>query len=190
MALSPAAPEPDLRESRSTYVDLAGMWVDNNADGTLGGGLRLGWNFAGVGPYFISTDIEVEALYWQIDSDVDYGAEEGTAKTKNLPVMVNLRVNIPLDDTGIFLYGGGGGGIAYIDVDGTGPSGQSVDDNGAVFTYSFFAGLGVFISDQTSLRAGYRALWLTDDKFNDGSEEVTLNTERNDIFELAFRLDF
>ena len=180
---------PVEKGGRTTYAAVAGNWVDNNTDGTLGGALRLGWNFAGVAPYYISTDVEVEASYWQVDSEVSYGGQKGKAKTKNLPAMVNLRVNVPLSDTGLFLYGGGGAGVSYIDISGTGPQGQSVNDTGAVFTYGFSAGIGVHVNDRVSIRAGYRSLWLTDDSFNDGDVEVKLSTERNDIFELAVRLD-
>ncbi len=175
---------------RDTYVSFVGTWVDNNTDGTLGGGLRLGWNFQGGGPYFISTDVEFEAMYWKVDSEVKYGSVRGTAETENVPMMVNLRVNFPLADTGLFLYGGGGAGVSYLAIKGTGPAGQSVDDSGAIFTYAFFAGLGVDLSERVSLRAGYRALWLTDETFNDGSVKVSLATERNDMFELALRLGF
>ena len=175
---------------RNTYVSAVGMWVDNNTDGTLGGGVRVGWKFQGPEPYYISTDVEFEATYWQIDNGVKYGFENGTAKTKNLPMMVNMRVNIPLSNTGLFLYGGGGAGISYIDIKGTSPLGQSVDDSGAVFTYAFFAGIGVDLTERANLRAGYRSLWLSDDTFNDGSVDVKMDTERNDIFELSVRIEF
>jgi len=190
--LSPlqASEPPPKREGRTTYVGVSGNWVDNNTDGALGGALRVGWNFAGVAPYFLSTDVEVEASFWELDSEVSYGVEKGTAQTKNLPVMVNLRVNAPLSDTGLLLYGGGGAGISYIDIQGSGPQGQSVNDTGAVFTYAFFAGIGVYVTERVTLRAGYRSLWITDDTFNDGGVEVKLSTERNDIFELSARLDF
>tara|TARA_R100000027_G_scaffold47114_1_gene35907 strand:- start:1476 stop:2120 length:645 start_codon:yes stop_codon:yes gene_type:complete len=174
--------------TRGTYVGVTGMWVDNNTDGAVGGGLRLGWNFEGIAPYFISTDVELEATYWDVDSEVKYGNVSGTARTKNLPMMVNLRVNIPLSNTGLLIYGGGGAGISYIDIKGTSALGQSVDDSGAVFTYSFFVGIGAYISERASIRAGYRSLWLGDDSFNDGSIKVSMSTERNDIFELAIRI--
>lgn len=188
MELEPMEPMEPNYMLRGSYVGISGMWVDNNTDGTIGGALRLGWNFEGVAPYFISTDVEVEASYWDVDSQVRYGNENGNAKTKNLPMMVNLRVNIPLSNTGLLIYGGGGAGISYIDIKGTSALGQSVDDSGAVFTYAFFVGIGAEISDRATIRAGYRSLWLEDDSFNDGSVKVSMSTERNDIFELSFRL--
>ena len=191
MELSPIDQSPPKEEStRQTYVSFAGLWVDNNTDGAPGGALRLGWHFAGKEPYNISTDVEFEASYWSIDNSVNYGREPGKAETKNLPLMANIRVNVPLSDTGLFLYGGGGIGATVIQIKGTSTLGRSVDDTGTVFTYGFFAGLGANLTDRASLRAGYRALWLGDDTFNDGTVDVKMTTERSDIFELAIRLDF
>lgn len=188
MELMPTNEIPEKKAPRQTYVSFVGMWVDNNTDGAPGGALRLGWHMPGVGPYNISTDVEVEANYWQADSTVFYGPEQGRAETKNLPFMANLRVNVPLADTRLFLYGGGGIGLTFIDINGTSPLGQTVDDTGTVFTYGFFVGFGANLTDRATMRVGYRALWLGDDDFNDGSVEVSMDSERNDIFEIAIRL--
>ncbi len=177
--------------ARETYAGLSGYWVDNNTDSGPGIGIRTGWHFPAPeeAKYRISTDVEVEGSYWQIDSAVDYAAGKGKAQTKVLPVLANLRVNVPLADTGLFVYGGGGLGVSWIGIDGSGPLGGNLDDTGAVFTYGFFAGLGGRVTERMEVRVGYRAIWLGDEDFNDGTAaKATLDSERNDMFELALRL--
>jgi len=178
-------------QARETYIGVSGYWVDNNTDSGPGVGLRTGWHFPAPeeAKYRISTDVEVEASYWQIDSTVDYAVGGGKAETKVLPVLANLRVNVPLADTGLLVYGGGGLGGSWIGIDGTGPAGGSLDDTGAVFTYGFFVGLGGGVTERLEVRIGYRAIWLGDEDFNDGSVgRASLDSERNDLFELSLRL--
>lgn len=176
--------------ARETYLGGSGYWVDNNTDGAVGAAARVGWHFPPPeeAKYRISTDVEAEVSYWAIENAIDYRAGPGKADTRTLPVLANLRVNVPLADTGLFLYGGGGAGMAFLDVDGTGPLGGNVDDTGTVFAYGFFAGLGGRVTARVEVRLGYRALWITEDDFNDGSgAEASLETERNDLFEIALR---
>lgn len=187
MAALPAAVLP----ARETYVGFSGYWVDNNTDSGPGGALRTGWHFPAPeeAKYQISTDVEVEASYWDLESAVDYAAGPGKADAKVLPVLANLRVNIPLADTGLLVYGGGGLGFSWLGVDGTGPAGGKVDDTGAVFTYGFFAGVGGRVTDRAEVRVGYRALWLESDEFNDGAgAPARLDSEQNDLFEVSVRI--
>ena len=177
-----------LSAERETYVAASGYWVDNNTDGAPGGALRVGWHFPSDAKYRISTDVEVEASYWEIDNVVDYRVGEGRAETKNLPVLANIRVNVPLADTGLFIYGGGGAGVAYLTVKGNAPGGGRLDDSAAVFTYGFFAGIGGRVTDRVEVRLGYRALWLGDEDFNDVNVDAKMDTERNDLFEVALRV--
>ena len=177
-----------LSAERETYVGLSGYWVDNNTDSAPGGALRIGWHFPSEAEYRISTDVEIEAAYWDITSEAKYGALKGKADTKYIPVLANLRVNVPLADTGLLLYGGGGLGVSYVDVDGTGPLGGRVNDSGAVFSYGFFVGIGGRVTEQMEVRVGYRSLWISDDTFNDGTVDVKIESERNDIFEVALRV--
>ena len=57
-----------LSAARETYIAASGYWVDNNTDGAPGGALRVGWHFPSDAKYRISTDVEVEASYWEIDN--------------------------------------------------------------------------------------------------------------------------
>lgn len=182
-----------MLSARETYVGVSGFWADNNTDSGPGAGLRVGWHLPAPeeAKYQISTDVEVEASYWQMDNEVDYTVGKGKADTKSLPVLANLRVNVPLADTGLFIYGGGGLGISWIGVKGTSPTGGRLDDSAGVFTYAFFVGLGGQVSERVAVRAGYRAVWMDSETFNDSSiGRAAMDSEQTDLFELSLRVGF
>jgi len=178
--------------ARETYFGVSGYWADNDTDSGPGGGLRIGWHFPAPeeAKYQISTDVEVEGSYWEADSTVDYAVGRGKAETKVAPFLANIRVNVPLADTPLFLYGGGGLGVSWLDFSGTAPGGGSIDDTEAVFTYAFFAGLGGSLSERLELRAGYRSLWLESDSFGSGPNRGDLESDRYDMLELSLRIGF
>jgi len=178
-----------VQADRDTYIGLRGAWVDNRTDGAPGGFLALGWHFPSDQGYRISTDVEVEIGYWKADDNVSFA--DGTSKVpvKNVPVLANMRLHVPLADSIFNIYGGGGLGFLYMDVKGNSPTGQRLNSDSITFAYNFFIGLSAEITDDLLLHAGYRGLWQDKKGFSSGDISGSVRTYRNDVFEagVAFR---
>lgn len=179
-----------LLAAPQTYLGVSGGWVDNNTDGTLGGFAQLGWHFPYDEGYRISTDVEVEVGYWDSDNTFSFDNGDSDIGVKNFPFLANMRLTIPLSDSGINLYGGGGLGLVHMQVKGDGPTGQRLDDSSTVFAYNFFAGVSTSIGEKLLLHAGYRALWQDGKSFTRDGVSASVSTTRNDIFEAGLTFSF
>lgn len=174
---------------RDTYIGIRGAWIDNRTDSAPGGFAALGWHFPSDKGYRISTDVEVETGYWKADDNFSFASGNSRVSVKNVPVLANMRLHVPLGDSIFNIHGGGGLGFLYMDVKGNSPIGQRLNSDSITFAYNFFVGLSAVLTDDLVVHAGYRGLWQEKKGFSSGDVSGSVRTYRNDVFEagVAFR---
>ncbi len=114
-------------------------------DGTFGGGGSLVLCFGD---------------FVKLDLGADYYKPElknfSSSKIEFIPVTGTLRIGIPVDDVA-FIYGGGGAGYTFIDVDEPGTPHDLFDDS---MTYHVCGGAELLFNENIGIRAEYRYIWL------------------------------
>jgi len=106
-----------------------------------------------------------------------------------LPILSNIRINVPL--IGKFgVYGGGGAGVTVVTTNIDEPGIGEIEDQNAEFTYTFFLGFSFDISDEARLFGGYRYQKTAGDDIDKGSDPVRTAESDFNLFEVGLNLYF
>ena len=140
----------------------------------------LGFNIGGaIGYDFGNIRAEGEIAYHRNDIDevkfIGVPAIPVDGSVSALSFMVNGYYDIPIANSPLVPYLGGGIGVANISADAKLNLGfpfgslEYVDDSAMVFAYQFMVGLGFNINPAMTLTAGYRYFATTSPEFNDST---------------------
>jgi opacity protein-like surface antigen len=194
------------------YLGLRGSyaWTDDTEAETPGfiGDITFDNSFAGsvlLGK-FLGPDVRIEAELMFAHSEAeDFNVTTDTVNLISLagqtfPLsgdadviapMFNVVLELPIDDTSIDLYYGGGVGGAHIDVNASSTgAGIAIDDDAWAFAYQFLAGATAPITDGVEGQIGYRYFGTTDFTVDDpvlGDFDMNLSSHHVEVG-LLFRL--
>ncbi len=152
------------------YGGISAVYLNSSDwDDSFGAGLELGYRFSDERAAAIRHGPNLETGYYWIDAgragDVDM-----------IPLTLNYRVAAEVVDF-IWLYGGGGAGVAFVDIDPKGMPGGS--DQPAV--WQLFLGMEGPINEWASVRGGYRHLWVEEMKHG----EARIRGDDASMFEIG-----
>jgi opacity protein-like surface antigen len=166
--------------------------------------LNPGVRFDFVGGYQFTDWLSVEGETGIMANTIDSipGANiDGYAALDNVPLLVNLRLQLPPNKCHITPYigGGVGGSVSIIDfednIDFNGVSGHGSDAS-VQFAYQAFAGLRYAISDNLGIGVAYHyfvtdgADWKFDNTFGTATDHIKFSGTRSHAITLAFDYHF
>lgn len=172
-ALHAQTPELDRVYERSGlsgfYGGISLLYITSGDwDDRYGAGLELGYQFAPRQAPTLRHGPSLETGYYDLKSS----RAGQRADFDLIPLMANYRVAAEVVDH-IWVYGGAGGGLGFVEIDPRNQSGGS-DQTGL---WQVFLGMEGAITEWASLRGGYRHLWVDDmshDSFRIRSETASL----------------
>ncbi len=152
--------------SAQVGLDLHGIYAfefsdDDMAelDGAFGGGASLVFKLGD----FVRLDLGGD---WYKPEVKDFS----DSKIEYIPVTGTLRVGVPIEEVA-FIYGGGGAGYTFINVDEPGTPDDLIDDS---MTYHACGGAEILFNENIGVRAEYRYIWLKPE-IKDTSTKVEMN---------------
>ena len=161
-------------------ADLGGLYggisalylTSSDWDDGYGVGVEAGYRFAHEQAAALRHGPNLESGYYRIKTR----RAGQRADFEIIPLMANYRVGAEVVD-GIWLFGGGGVGIGFVDIDPSGMSGGSDQTS----MWQLFLGMEGPINDWASLRGGYRHLWV--DEMRSG--DARIRSDDASIFEVG-----
>ncbi|MGF1530967.1 MAG: outer membrane protein [Puniceicoccaceae bacterium] len=165
------------------------IWIENDIDDTVGGLVRVGYNFQSDNQYGFNTDLELEIGYFELpdvftSGDLVFGGDQ-----EIVPILGNVRVHIPLAGA-VGAYVGGGIGYAVVTTDFENAAFGRVKDTNIQYTYTFFAGVSITLSDNAKLIGGYRYQSIDGDDLKKGDRPVFTSNQDYNIFEVGANILF
>lgn len=163
------------------YVSGLFQWVETDFDDSNSVGARIGWHFGLVNSLeleYSNTELNQKRTVLVNGTDVD-----GEAEAKVHTFLANYRLSYPVTER-LKIFGGGGAGVTYLDVDVFTPFGDGSAQDG-VFTYALFAGVEFYILPRFSVSGAYRRLEFGDVEVEEQGFDITVETGGANVFELA-----
>jgi opacity protein-like surface antigen len=141
------------------YGGVSAIYLNSSDwDDSYGAGLEVGYRFAHEKAAALRHGPNLETGYYWIKA----GRSGQRGDIEMVPLTANYRLAAEVVDN-IWLYGGGGAGVAFVDIDPDGMSGGSDQPD----VWQLFLGMEGSINEWASLRGGYRHLWVDDMKDGD-----------------------
>ncbi len=167
------APDFDRVYTQSEFAGFYGgisaiYLTSSDWDEGLGAGLELGYRFVHEDAAALRHGPNLESGYYRIEAD---GAD-----FQMIPLTANYRIAAEVVDH-IWLYAGGGAGMAFVEIDPDGLSSGS-DQTG---TWQLFLGMEGPINEWASVRGGYRHMWIDSMRHGD----TRISGDDASIFELG-----
>ncbi len=180
---------PSIQAEGQWLLGGSALWVENQYDETFGGAFRAGYNWQNDNDLGITTDWELEIGYYELVNEFTSNSVNLRGSQQMLPILSNIRINIPI--IGAFgVYGGGGAGVTVVttNIDQAGIG--EIEDQNAEFTWTAFLGVSYDISNQARIFGGYRYQKTAGDDVDKGSDPVRTAESDFNLFEVGLNLYF
>lgn len=165
------------------------IWVENQYDETFGGTIRAGYNWQNDNEIGITTDWELEIGYYELVNEFTSNSVNLRGSQQMLPILTNVRINVPI--IGAFgFYVGGGAGVTVVTTNIDQPGVGEIEDQNAEITWTGFVGLSVDISDAARVFGGYRYQKTAGDDIDKGSDPVRTAESDFNLFEVGLNVYF